>query len=171
LKKYFTYEHILTLLLVIITVIATLVFQQNAELKRIIKESEAEISYNDKILPLTLTEVATSKKLTLTSIDSSSVILNFFTTKCQVCKENQKYWDYIVKKHGNKYQLYAISFESAEVLKKHYELSYYKYKIYYSPNRLGNKQISKFPTTIVIRGNRISIIWLGKLDFDFIDKL
>ncbi len=152
-------------------VIAFLVFQQNIELKRKISESQIEINYNDKLLPLTLIEVATSKKLTLAEYDSSSIILNFFSTHCKVCKENQKYWDYIVKKYENKYQMYTISFENLEVLRNHLESSYYKFKIYYAAKNQINKKITKLPTTIIIRSNRITLIWLGKLDYNFIERL
>lgn len=132
--------------------------------------AQNEVDVGDKLLPITVYN-AQNDSLLIIKPDSLKSILYFFSIKCKVCLENQKYWHHIVRKYSKKYRIYTISLDSKTELKSYLEGKPKEITLYFLKNNLTNKRILRTPITVIINQDYVERKWLGKLNVEKIKSL
>lgn len=162
---------ILVILLILALIVSYLTFRQNIDLKNQLFIAQNEIDIGYKLLPLEVYN-ASYDNLELIKPDSLRSILYFFSMKCKVCLENQKYWDYIVKKFSKKYRIYTISLDSKTELKSYLEKKPKEITIYYLNDKITtDRKILRTPMVLIINQSFVERKWLGLPNIEKIESL
>jgi len=147
-----------------------LVYKQNNELKNQLAIAQNEIDIGYKLLSTGIYNVHNDNLITINP-DKQKTILYFFSTKCKVCNENKKYWNYLVRKFSQKYRIYTIALDNKTELKSYSEEMPKGTEVYYLKNNLSGKKILRTPTTLIIDNDYVEKKWLGLLSLKNIESL